>query len=112
MAEKLDRIAQIRWEHERAASYDPEFHAITPIGVLLAEIDRLTAERDRAVRTLTVLTGVDPVEILADLRETLAEEACRVETRESPADSPSGELPGPLPEATAPGSPIMPPEET
>lgn len=41
---RLTRLEQIRWEHERAAREDPEFYAGTPTGLLLAEIDKLTAE--------------------------------------------------------------------
>lgn len=41
---RLTRLEQIRWEHERAAEYDPAFSALTATGVLLAEIDRLTAD--------------------------------------------------------------------
>jgi hypothetical protein len=44
----IDRIAQIRANYERARPYDPEFHAVTPIGLLLAEVDRLVAELEQA----------------------------------------------------------------
>lgn len=74
---RLTRLEQIRWEHERAAHWDPGFSAITVTGVLLAEVDRLTAEvahRRRQNRELAAMEEAARDELVG-LREWADHEA-------------------------------------